>query len=180
MSTFTTASERFSWFNKARACSKLEAARVCRALSVLQAHDGSARLASYHATVRGCSCPDRQSHPTQACKHMVARMIEARACERRQTDFAAFSAALHALESKRSWFSGETLALTAHLLAVCTGDDVRLQRESDGAWVSIFSIGATGWQSWLGCAETDAAVNALWSGETVPASPRLAFGRRVR
>lgn len=71
-----TKSEIFTQYNKARAAArqgKLDPKRVNRALGIAQT---KAPEQKYVTTIKTCNCIDHQQHPSVACKHMIARMIE--------------------------------------------------------------------------------------------------------
>lgn len=71
-----TKSEIFTQYNKARKAAregKLDLARVNRALGVAQL-----KLARpYATTIKSCTCPDYLK-TNKPCKHMIAKMIEAK------------------------------------------------------------------------------------------------------
>lgn len=71
-----TKSEIFTQYNKARAAArqgKLDPKRVNRALGIAQT---KAPEQKYITSIKSCNCVDHQQHPSVACKHMIARMIE--------------------------------------------------------------------------------------------------------
>lgn len=70
-----TKSEIFTQYNKARSAArlgKLDPKRVDRALGVAQLKVQP----EYLTTTKSCSCEDHSRHPSIACKHMIAKMIE--------------------------------------------------------------------------------------------------------
>lgn len=82
-----TKSQAMTWYNKARQAAKsgkLDPDRVNRAFGILQSNDGNARMQKYETTVTDCTCPDH-ARTHKACKHMIAKMIEARANEPAKT-----------------------------------------------------------------------------------------------
>lgn len=71
-----TKSEIFTQYNKAMAAArqgKLDPKRVNRALGIAQT---KAPEQKYITSIKSCNCVDHQQHPSVACKHMIARMIE--------------------------------------------------------------------------------------------------------
>ena len=72
-------SRLFRVYNAARHAAtlgRLERRRLDRALGLALRTDQTPR---YHTTLRGCSCRDREIHPTIWCKHMLSLALRRKA-----------------------------------------------------------------------------------------------------